>query len=141
MTAMNTSRAHGFTLLELMIVVMVVAILAAIAIPNYGRYAYRARRADAQNLLQHIATSQERYYSTYNKYTDDLTQFGYPASGAESEHGYYIVTMALTGTDGQGYTATATPQGAQTGDACNRLSFSNTGAKGYNGNESNGKCW
>lgn len=137
----SMSRARGFTLLELMIVVVVVAILAAIAIPNYGRYAYRARRADAQNLLQHIATAQERYYATYNKYTADLTKFGYPAGGVQSEHQYYTAAVVLTGTDGQGYVATATPQGAQSGDACGNLTFSNTGAKGKSGDESNGKCW
>lgn len=133
-------RIRGFTLMELMIVVAIIAILAMIALPAYSRYAYRARRADGQNLLQHIATAQERYYATYNRYTNDLTQFGY-TTPAESEKGYYQASVTLTGAGSQAYTATATPKGAQLGDQCKNLSVNSVGKKDKTGDESNGSCW
>lgn len=138
-----TVRMRGFTLLELMIVVAVIAVLAAIAYPSYSRYAYRARRADAQNLLMSIANGQERYYSSYNKYTSDVKDLGYSSGTASSENGHYTASIDLDNTNGvgQGYTAEAAPQGIQTSDACGTLSVTNAGAKTYSGNETNGKCW
>lgn len=139
------ARMRGFTLIELMIVVAIIAILAAIAYPAYSRYAYRARRADGQNLLMHLSTAEERYYSTYNAYTDDLTKLGYVSSNkVPSEKGYYSASVA-TASSSQIYTATATPQDAQADDACGALSIDNTGAKRPGKSDtaanSNGSCW
>ena len=133
------SGMRGFSLIELMVVVVIIGILASIALPSYNRYTFRARRADAQTILQNIATAQERYYSTYNKYTADLTKFGYPATAA-SEGGHYNVSVALTDVD-QGYLATGTPQAVQAADKCGNLTLSSTGVRGKSGDESNGKCW
>lgn len=145
MTSDKPRRQGGFTLLELMIVVVIIAILAMIAIPAYSRYAYRARRADGQELLMRIANAQERYYSSFNKYTTDLKDLGYADGTAESEHGYYAVQLNDPKTDGSSYMATATPQGAQLDDACGNLSIDNTGDKQPNASDtsanSNGSCW
>lgn len=136
-------NTRGFTLLELMVVVVIIAILAAIAYPSYARYAFRARRADAQNLLMHIATAQERFYSTYNKYTDNLPALGYDDTPT-SENGYYTAGVQIAD-KGQGFTATATPQGVQASDACGALSIDNTGDKQPDASDaalnSNGSCW
>lgn len=144
-TPRHRSATRGFTLIELMVVVAIIAILAAIAYPSYSNYAFRARRADAHNLLMHIAAAQERHYSTHNKYTNTLTDFGYAApSGVATEHGSYTVTVVTTDSD-QKYTATATPAGAQVGDKCGNLSITNTGKKSPDASNaaanSNGKCW
>jgi type IV pilus assembly protein PilE len=140
------ARVRGFTLVELMIVLAIIAILAAIAIPSYSRYAFRARRADGQELLLRIANAQERYYATNNKYG---TLSGTPGLGytdpAVSEKGYYQVTVTFPSGASSSYLETATPQGAQSKDACGTLSIDNAGTKlpastnaAYN---SNGSCW
>lgn len=137
-------RTRGFTLVELLVVVAIIAILAAVAIPSYGRYAFRARRAEGQQLLLHIANAQERYYATYNRY-GDLAAIGYAAANtATSEHQYYQAVVDVVD-DGQGYTATATPQGPQQGDACGNLALTSTGVKSPTAADaaanSNGSCW
>lgn len=133
------SRMRGFTLLELMVVVAIIAILASIALPSYTNYTFRARRADGQQLLLNIATAQERYYSTYNRYSATLTDFGYSGTAA-SESGHY--TLAITLSNGsQGFTALAKPDGVQATDKCGNLTLTNTGVKGKSGDESNGSCW
>jgi type IV pilus assembly protein PilE len=132
-------HSRGFTLVELVVVAAVIAALAAIAYPNYSRYTYKARRADGQQILQNIATAQERYYSTYNKYTSDLTKFGY-ATTPVSDGGHYTVSIAL-GTGDLSYTLTASPQGVQSADKCKNLTLTSAGTKGKSGDESNGKCW
>ncbi len=140
-------RLRGFTLIELMIVVVVVAILAAIAIPAWQRYAYRARRPDGQELLIRIAQAEERFYTTNNHYAAKLSSMGYPADTATSEHNYYTATVApVPGTStGTTFLATAVPQGAQTKDACGNLSIDNTGSKQPDSTKtaqnSNGPCW
>ncbi|MFC4764937.1 type IV pilin protein [Dyella koreensis] len=136
--------ARGFTLIELMIVVVVIAILAAIAIPSYGRYAYRARRVDGKELLLRIANAQERYYATFNRY-GTLPQIGF-ADPAVSEKGYYAVSeLAPSGSSAQAYIATAVPSGMQSRDVCQSLAITNTGVKTPDASSltanSNGPCW
>jgi type IV pilus assembly protein PilE len=130
------NRARGFTLIELMVVVAIVAILAAIAIPSYGRYAFRSRRADGQELLLRIATAQERFYATNNKY-GDLTDLGF--TDPTSEKQYY--TASIPASSSSTYTATATPTGVQASDQCGSLSIDSTGSKTFSGDETNGHCW
>jgi type IV pilus assembly protein PilE len=141
---MNYKR--GFTLVELMAVVAIVAILAAIALSTYGRYAYRARRPDGQELLLRIANAQERYYAVYNVY-DDLKTIGYSnTASTRSEKGYYEVVVVQGGTnDWQSYVAIAVPSGLQINDACSNLQIDNTGSKlpavGDATANRNGRCW
>ncbi len=61
-------KQHGFTLIELMIVVAIIAILAAIAIPNYLNYRYKARTSEAKSNVGAINTLQEAYASESNDY-------------------------------------------------------------------------
>ncbi len=137
---------RGFTLIELMVVVAIVAILAAIAIPAYGRYAYRARRPDGQELLLRIANAQERYYAVYNVY-DDLKTIGYSITASTTtEKGYYRVVVVQGGThDWQSYVAIAVPSGVQIDDSCGSLSVDNIGSKlpavGDAAANRNGRCW
>jgi type IV pilus assembly protein PilE len=144
---MTMRRTRGFTLIELMIVVAIIAILAAIAVPWWGRYTYRARRADAQKMLVHVAQAEERFYTDYNHYPLTASSLGYANDAPTSENGYYTLSLALPAatSTGQGYTATATPQGAQADDKCGKLSIDSTGQKSPDPTDtsanSNGRCW
>lgn len=84
-------KMKGVTLLELMIVVVIVSILAAIAYPSYRQYVAKAKRNEAKAGLLQIATLQERFYLQNNTYTTDLTNLGFAvATDAPSESGTYV---------------------------------------------------
>lgn len=142
---MRHSRRRGFTLIELMVVVAVVLILAALAYPSYTRYIERARRADAHTLLTKVATEQERFFSQFNRYALDLSTAppaGLGMTRLLSEHGYYEVSVAAGPTgDNMTYALTATPQAQQANDACRNLMLNSAGTKTFSGSEVNGYCW
>lgn len=99
-------RMRGVTLVELMIVVIILGILAAIAYPNYRDAAARAKRNEAKAALLQIATNQERFYLNNNTYTNDMTQLGFPVSDDfETASGSY--TVDVSGANAQNFTATA----------------------------------
>jgi type IV pilus assembly protein PilE len=142
----STNRQRGFTLIELIVVLAIIAILAAIAIPSYGRYAFRARRPDGQELLLRIANAQERFYATHNYY-GSLTDLDF--ADANSEKGYYVAAfvpdIAAGSTSAQTYTAKVTPQGSQLKDVCGPLTISDAGVKTPLATSAssaiNGSCW
>ena len=137
---MREHKNRGFTLLELMIVVIVIAILATLAIYNYAKYGYRTRRADGKEMIQRVAAAEERYYTNFNKYTTTLSDLNF--SSGTSVKGYYLVSAANgTSGDTQSYILSAAPQGVQANDACVNLTLDNTGAQAFTGAETNGKCW
>jgi type IV pilus assembly protein PilE len=123
---------HGFTLIELMMVVVVVAILAAIAVPSYQYATIKARRTAAQGCLTEVAQSLERYYTTH------MTYKGAPAPTCEagvSEH--YAIGYA--GTPDSSYTLQVVPQGLQaTAETkCGTMSIDHTGRK----TGATAECW
>lgn len=70
---MRQTRILGFTLIELMIVVVIIGIVAAIAYPSYTKHMVQTRRSDAQIALTQIAALQEKFYSDCNHYAQVLT--------------------------------------------------------------------
>lgn len=133
------SKARGVTLIELVIVLVVVAILAAIAIPNYREYVLRSHRTEAKAALLNVAAAQEKFYLQNNTYTSDLSAappagLGIPAT---TENGYY--TIAITaGANTTSFTATATATGPQTQDSrCASFSINQAGSK----TATNTDCW
>lgn len=137
-------RPRGFTLLEVIIVMAIAAILSALAVSTYGRYVLRSHRADAHQALMAIAHGEERWYATYNRYTDDLGQFGYTQPAA-SAHGYYELTLEVAGDAGQSFTAIAMPVHTQAADVCGSLSINSRGNKLPEHDDAqanaNGRCW
>lgn len=100
-------------MIELMIVVVVIAILLAIAIPLYGDQVRQARRADAQRVLMDMALEQEKWRANNTQYAT-LAQIGNPCPGADACDYYaFDVTVATSTT----YTLQADPTGGQTQDS------------------------
>jgi len=73
---MPRPSAQGFTLLELMIVVVILGVLAAVAIPSFRSYVYRARASEATNFLGEIRQRQESYRSEFGQYCSVSASFG-----------------------------------------------------------------
>jgi len=88
----------GITLIELLIVIIIVGILAAIAIPMYTGYMQRARRADAKTALEQLRASQEMFRAERGTYSTDITQlrgtWGVPAVSGD----YAILMNSATAT-------------------------------------------
>ena len=84
----------GFSLIELMITLLVLAIVMSIAIPSYKSQLEKSRRSEAKALLNEIAALQESFRTEQNRYTADLTELGYPAAGwNQSTNGYYRASV------------------------------------------------
>jgi type IV pilus assembly protein PilE len=101
------SKPQGFTLIELMIVVVVIAILAAIAFPSYSRYLVQSRRSSAQAHLMDIAQSQQRYLLDARSYGGDLATLNVTTPTTVSA--YYTIAIATAAGPPPTFTATATP--------------------------------
>jgi type IV pilus assembly protein PilE len=126
---MQAKYSAGFTLIELMIAVAIVAILASIGYPAYTEQVQKTRRADAMSVLLEAANALERYYTAHGTYTGIATT-DYPGkSPVDGSETYYSIAPALGG-GGTSYTLTATRSGSQATDKCGELTLTNTGARG-----------
>lgn len=91
MSAGLRCRAAGVTLVEIMVVVGIVALLAAVAVPSYRQYTIRAHRTEAKTALLRLAANQERFYLQNNEYSLDPEALGF-ADGL-SELGVYTLEI------------------------------------------------
>jgi type IV pilus assembly protein PilE len=108
---MRVPARAGFTLIELMIGMAIVAIIASLAVPAYFDYVRKGRRAEAFAALAQVQQAQERRRANAPAYTEDLAQLAQPDT---TPSGYY--TIALSGAGATGFTATATAAGGQAKD-------------------------
>jgi type IV pilus assembly protein PilE len=135
------NHARGFSLIELMIVLTVIAILAMIAYPIYQNEIIKGKRAEGKAALMQAAQIEERYYTANNQY-GTLTNANINAySGDNATNAAYTITLTLSpGTAPYtGFTLTAVPQNF-TDNACGALTITNTGVKG-SGAGSVTTCW
>jgi type IV pilus assembly protein PilE len=124
-------RVCGFSLIELMIVIAIVAILAAIALPSYRAYILRANRAQAKVDLMQTAQTLERQYTVNRDYTANATICGQTLPSPPSGGAVYNMTTVCTQTP-PGYIITATPLGAQLAhDPCGWLKIDQAGRKTF----------
>lgn len=85
---------RGFSLVELMTTLSIVAILASVAYPSYQDQVLKSKRAEGKTLLFEIMQLQERFKTENGSYTTNLTQLGLPTVGTVSEQGYYTVVVS-----------------------------------------------
>ncbi|ADV26705.1 putative type IV pilin pile protein [Pseudoxanthomonas suwonensis 11-1] len=128
-------RVEGFTLIELMIVVAVIAILGTIANASYKGYVIKSRRAAATTCLEERAQFLERYYTTNLTYTGAPN----PAQCGPELESFYEVTLNVT--DSKSYTLTATPTDRQDDDKCGTLTLNARGQRTASGPSGVADCW
>ncbi|HET9473297.1 MAG TPA: type IV pilin protein [Steroidobacteraceae bacterium] len=146
----TTPRRRGFTLAEVLTALIVVAVLAAIAIPTWRNHLLRVRRAEAISALTALQAEQDRYFGIHARYADSAALSRKPPEGlgrpATSERGFYGIELH-TADDGLSYTATARSL-ARPGDApdtrCVQLSIDHVGirrAQDAGGTDRSADCW
>jgi type IV pilus assembly protein PilE len=129
------SSFHGMTLIELVIVVAVMGILLATAVPSYRNYMLRVHRTEAIRLLLQASMCQERINARVGNYDTSLCQ-------PKSEYQRYQMSYSSPDTQGQIYIAMATPKGAQIADPCGSLSVDQNGRRSISSLDiSVMKCW
>jgi len=128
----------GFTLVELMIAVLVISILAAIAIPQYSRYAQSTHRASAQVALQQLAQWLERVVTANGTYP---AANAVPSNLLKVEGERYTITY-VPANNFSTYILTATAKPSQDGDGCGNLTLNQQGLKGVSqAGASIDECW
>jgi type IV pilus assembly protein PilE len=134
-------RQGGFSLTELLIVVVIVGVLAAIGVPAYQNYARASKRADAQQSLLRMAQLQERYFTERNAYSANTSTLGYaPLNGdanlAESTDGYWMLDVTAGG--GAAFALRARPLPPHTDPECASISLDSAGVRG---GAPDADCW
>ena len=119
-------NAPGFSLIELIVVLAMIAILAAIAVPSYTASIRKARRAEGKEYLHELMMAQERYHANFNRYAADLRSLGQPV--ASQPGGYYAFSRVDVSGGAQFVRISIAPQGGQTADSCGDLTLDSTGS-------------
>lgn len=161
---MKQTQQNGFTLIELMVVVAIIGILAAIAYPSYTDSVRKSRRADAMGALLGFANAMERSFTQFNTYCDTattsagavvagdtcgnaaITDTGIPTGAIYAPPAATAVnyTFTISAATAFTYTLTATrvAGSGQANDRCGDLTLTNTGAKGFTGaGLTRADCW
>jgi type IV pilus assembly protein PilE len=127
--------SNGMTLIELIIVVAVMGILLATAVPSYRNYTLRVHRTEAIRMLLQASMCQERLIASRGNYDTSLCK-------PVSEQRRYQLSYNSPDSQGRSYVAMAVPTGAQLDDPCGSLILDQAGARGVSAsNISIEKCW
>ncbi len=135
----------GFTLIEVMIVIVIVSVLLAVALPSYENSIQKGRRADAKAALMDIANQQEQFMLDQGTYTTNLAELGFGVGPFYSPDGHYTVSAAACSTSDitRCYTLTADPRASspQIDDLrCTEFVLESNGSKTADGTDQD-NCW
>ncbi|WP_343805514.1 type IV pilin protein [Marinobacterium maritimum] len=136
-------RTCGFTLIELMIVVVILGILATIAYPSYLEYVNEARRSEARSNLLELAQFMERYHAANGRYVTTAGGSAAPAlpytqSPKDGSSKFYNLSVVNAGNNQ--FQLNAAPIGVMAGDRCGTLTFNHQGVKGSTRGDRS-ECW
>ena len=137
-------QQSGFTLIEIMVVVVIFGILLAIAIPSYQQHVRKSKRADAKAMLLDLAARQERFFSTNNAYTPTLANLGYtapfPLQVPNTTQPNYLVSIIAA--DATTFSARAVPTGSHSTDPCGTYTINHLGVQAVTGGSMSAtQCW
>jgi len=125
----NSARARGFTLVEVIITVAIVAILVAVALPTYRDHMRKSRRAEAQAYLMAVASRQQQFLLDTRGYAANLATVGIAAP--TNVAAAYDLAVATVAGPPPTFRVTATPKATtdQVQERCGTLAIDQTGAK------------
>jgi type IV pilus assembly protein PilE len=140
----STHRTEGFSLVELMVVIVIISVLVGIAVPSYLNKVLKAHRTEAKTALLDIAGREERYFNTNNLYSATAADVGYSGTWPQTiGNGYYTVTVTAPAAAAGAlptYTITATATGNQTKDTpCASFTLTSAGVQTSSPNTTD--CW
>ena len=124
-------RRRGFSLIELLIVISIILIIAAIAVPKMNKQLMLAREQAAIRQIGTIHQAETQYFSQYGRYAQNLTELGPPASGADSPASANIIPKSLADGKNSGYVFTVA--GSPTGYSVTAIpeAFNSTGSRTF----------
>jgi type IV pilus assembly protein PilE len=132
MRSKKTKYLDGFTLIELMITIAIIAVLTGVALPSYLSHIDRTRRVDAQSILWFVASQQERFYGNNLRYATPAELGADLANNIQSEDNTYNVTSTYPNGNAT-FLLTATPLGWVDND-CGVFTLMSNGTKWVGGN-------